>query len=78
MTLTAVGLGVGVYLTRPKSTAPFAGTTAPTGLYTLSTGTLTVIPTAPPPAVPVDGTYEATPQTTLPSLNVSELLNENK
>jgi hypothetical protein len=74
----AVGLGVGVYLTRPKGTA-----VVPTviGGNTFTTGTLyeLQIPNVPPPAALTDGTWQATPNpTTLPSLNVSELLNEKK
>ena len=79
MTLTGVGLGLGVYLTRPKAAAfvPSAGTTT-YGRFLLSTGTIKEVPIAPPPATSSDGTYEVLPQTTLPSVNVSELLNEKK
>jgi hypothetical protein len=74
MTLTAVGLGAGVYLTRPKGPTPFAGTTGPTAFLRLSTGTITELPNVPPPAASSTGVWEATPQTTLPSVNVSEII----
>jgi hypothetical protein len=75
MTLTGVGLGMGVYLTRPK-TAAFVPTTGTTtyGRFMLSTGTINEVPISPPPAASSTGVWEATPQTTLPSVNVSEII----
>ena len=78
-TLSAIGLGIGVYTTRPKPTRAIPATAATANV--LYSGTVTESPGAPRAysVTPQMDQFEAFPKpTAYPSINVSELLNEKK